>query len=267
MIEIQDLGILDGDVLLFGGPYSNLGATRALIAKAKARGIPAHRCICTGDIVAYCANANETVSEIRKFGCPVIAGNCEKQIGNSALDCGCGFDEGTTCDLLAAGWYAHANNTVNADARAWMNALPDLIVFEHFGCRYAVVHGGLTNISRFIWSTSPEKVFREECNAVEAVAGPVDAIISGHSGIPFRREIDGFLWINAGVIGMPPHDGQQDTRYVVLSEKGVTFERLQYDAKAESEAMVAAGLTQGYHDSLLSGIWPSVDVLPDDLRG
>ena len=101
-----DLGRLDGPVLLFGGNYSNLQATDALIVEAAHRGIPPARVICTGDVVAYCAEPEETTQAIRDWGCHVIAGNCEEQLAAVAADCACGFEPGTECDTLAKGWYA-----------------------------------------------------------------------------------------------------------------------------------------------------------------
>ncbi|MEE3500553.1 hypothetical protein [Acidiphilium acidophilum] len=46
------LDAVDGPVLVFGGPYSNLPATRAVFAAAAEHGIPPGRMICTGDVVA-----------------------------------------------------------------------------------------------------------------------------------------------------------------------------------------------------------------------
>ena len=43
---------VDGPTLVFGGPYSNLQATRAVLAEAARRGIPHQRVVCTGDVVA-----------------------------------------------------------------------------------------------------------------------------------------------------------------------------------------------------------------------
>ena len=258
----RDIGVLDGPVLLFGGPYSNLQATRAVLDRAQARGIEASHSICTGDVVAYCADPVATVDLIRRTGCTVVAGNCEKQLAAGALDCGCGFEDGSTCDLLSAGWYAYANRTVPDSDRAWMALCPDIVTFAHAGRRYAVIHGGLTDISRFIWSVSAEAAFDAEIAAVEAAVGPVDAVIAGHSGIAFERQIGRHAWINAGVIGMPANDGGALTEYAVLDAGAVTFHKLEYDAQAASQAMEAAGLVQGYDRALLSGVWPSQDVLP-----
>ncbi|MBD3679314.1 MAG: metallophosphoesterase family protein [Rhodobacteraceae bacterium] len=265
-MDIQDLGELSGDVLLFGGPYSNLQASEALIAQARDRCIPADRVICTGDVVAYGADPVSTLGAFRDFGAPVVAGNCEKQLASGADDCGCGFDENSTCDLLSRGWYPFAQARLGEAERAWMGNCPDLIRFTHGGRRYAVIHGGMTDIARFIWPVSPDQVFAEERAAIEAVAGPIDAVIAGHCGVAFHRRIGEFDWINAGAIGLPPHDGRPETRFAILSERGVIFEHLSYDHAAAADAMRAAGLTQGYDAALLSGVWPSEDVLPPEMR-
>ncbi|WP_298290855.1 metallophosphoesterase family protein [uncultured Litoreibacter sp.] len=264
MTKIAQIGTLTGDVLLFGGPYSNLQAAQALFRAAVH--IPKPNRICTGDIIAYCADPVATTSLVLSEAGHCIAGNCEVQIANEAADCGCGFEEGSSCDLAAKGWYPFASDQLGADLRSTFAALPDIAVFTHNGSRYAVIHGGMTDIARFIWSNSPETVFKQEFAAVEALTGPVDGVISGHSGIPFHRRIGGKSWINAGVIGMPPHDGSQRTSYATLGRDGVQFHQLTYDAKAAAQAMTRAGLTNGYETSLLTGIWPSEDVLPLDLR-
>jgi hypothetical protein len=41
---------------------------------------------------------------------------------------------------------------------------------------------------------------------------------------------------------------------------------LSYDVDSAVKDMKDAGLTQGYHRALSSGVWPSEDVLPQALR-
>jgi hypothetical protein len=100
---------LEPPVLVFGGPYSNLRAVSALRQRADELGIPPSHSICTGDVVAYCAEPEETTAAIRDWGCHVIAGNCEEQLAAAAEDCACGFEEGSECNRLAKGWYPFAN--------------------------------------------------------------------------------------------------------------------------------------------------------------
>jgi len=265
-MQHRDLGILNGPILLFGGPYSNAQALDALIGVAATRGIPAKQMICTGDVVAYCGAPVETVAKIRSLGCPVVAGNCEIQLGQGATDCGCGFEDGSACDLLSVGWYSFASRSLGQDDKDWMAALPDVLSFTHQGARYAVVHGGATDVARFIWSSTDPAAFAQEWAALKERIGQVDHIIAGHCGIPFQKTTADGQWINAGVIGMPPHDGRQQTRYAVLDGGEVRFGRLSYDAEGAARDMAQAGLPEGYWRGLLSGYWPSEDVLPSDLR-
>ena len=265
-MDIRDLGVLTGPVLLFGGPYSNLSALRALIRRARGLGIPAARMICTGDLVGYCAEASETVDEIRALNCPVVAGNCEKQLATNAINCGCGFEKDTQCDVLSGAWYAHADRAIGVADRRWMGGLPDMITFQHEGRRCAVVHGGISDISRFVWPISPEAEFQEEIDLIQSVTGHIDVIIGGHSGLPFQREIGDVTWINAGAIGMPPNDRRPETRFGILNTAGVGFHDLTYDHAAAHGAMQGAGLTQGYDAALITGYWPSEEVLPPALR-
>lgn len=265
-MKLIELGEVTGDMILFGGVYSNLQALQALLDWAGARGIDRAAMIATGDLVAYCGAPAAAVDLFRARGLTTIAGNCERQLAQGKSDCGCGFDQGSACDLLSAGWFAHADKSLGPEARAWMGDLPDMAVFTHAGRRYAVIHGGATDISRFLWPVLPEASFAEEIAEITRRVGPVDGVIAGHCGVPFQRRIGEVLWINAGAIGLPPHDGRAQTRFAVLSDKGVVFERLSYDVTAAVADMERAGLTQGYHRTLSDGIWPSQDVLPPQMR-
>lgn len=265
-MQIRDLGAIAGPVWLFGGVCSNLSALQAFLTEAERAGIGAGQMISTGDLVGYSAHAAEVVALARARGFAAIAGNVERQLAAGAGDCGCGFAPGSTCDRLSAGWYSHARHTLGAEALEWMAELPDMAVFSHEGRRYAVVHGGLTDISRFLWPSTPDEEFRQEIHAITAAAGPIDGVVAGHSGLAFQRMVDGVHWINAGSLGLPPHDGRAETRYAVLAADGVRVHRLTYAHEDEARAMRAAGLVQGYERTLETGIWPSEEVLPEALR-
>lgn len=265
-MKIADLGHLDGPVLVFGGPYSNLQATEALFAAARALGIAPGSMICTGDLVAYGADPVAVSRNVLGAGVPVVKGNCEEQLAAGAMDCGCGFDEGSTCSLLSRGWYAHADKNVGPNLRVQMRACPDRITFSHAGRRAVVMHGGASAINRFIWPNATDAELQAEIDLLTQQFGPVDLVICGHSGLSFQRRIGTVTWLNAGVIGLPENDGSPETRFAVLRDGGAEVHRLSYDHAAAHAAMVAAGLTQGYHDTLLSGDWPSEDILPAALR-
>lgn len=260
-MKVQDFGHFDGPVVLFGGAYSN---KQALLALRDAIG--AHPAICTGDIVGYCAEPNETAAIFSAEEYWSVAGNCERQLAEGSEHCGCGFEDGSVCSVLSQGWWPYLLKTAAPDVVTWLHNLPDIGVFHQQGRRYAVLHGGASSVSRFIWPSTDKTDFVHEIKVLEAEIGAVDGVVAGHSGIAFHRRINGRHWINAGAIGMPPHDGREETRYVLLENGEVSFERLSYDAAGAAAAMRAAGLTQGYEKTLESGIWPSEDILPDELK-
>lgn len=91
-------------------------------------------------------------------------------------------------------------------------------------------------------------------------------VLSGYCSIAFRRRIGFVLWINAGTIGMPQHDGTQSTRFASVTSAGVHIETLSYDFNAAAAEMTKSGLVQGYEIALKTGIWPSQDVMPKEMR-
>ena len=261
-IRVKDIGPLDGPILVFGGAYSNLEALQALKLRAEAMNIPPARIICTGDIVAYCADAEASVTFVQDWGVHIIAGNCEKNLASDQEDCGCGFEEGTTCAILSDDWYAHAKSSISERSRVWMTKLSDRIVFNYNGLQGVVVHGAVSDVARFLWKSTPESALSQELAMLDTKP---DLILSGHSGMTWAREVDGTNWVNAGAIGMPAHNGKRATEFAVLSDQ-VTFHSLDYDWQTAQAKMRDVGLTQGYDVTLETGFWPSEDVLPVEMR-
>lgn len=266
MTEVEDWGEIDGDALVFGGVVSNAHALEALLDWAHERGIGRRAVLGTGDTVAYCGEPARAVALLRAAGIRTIAGNCEEQLAAGARDCGCGFGEGSTCDLASAVWYAHAASALDPDATRWMAGLPRLAVFRAHGRRWGVLHGGAGESNRFLWPGEPAPVLAAEIERFEAIAGPVDGIVAGHSGIAFLARVGRHLWLNAGSLGLPPNDGGYQTRFAVVAADGPRIEQLDYNWLGAATAMRQAGLVQGYERTLETGRWPSEEVLPRRLR-
>lgn len=261
----MNLGEKTGPMILFGGPYSNFHALAALQKAAKAYGIHPHNIICTGDIVAYCGQAIETTESIQQWGIHVLMGNCEESFAHEADDCGCGFEEGSQCDLLSASWYNVANRSLLPSHRQWFAQLPRQLMFTYHGKTVEVAHGSIRSINQFLFPSDADEKYQEQLAHTQA-----DIIISGHSGIPFSKKLGERLWHNAGAIGMPANDGTQNTWYSLMSVVNNTLQietkPLHYDYQAAAEAMSAAGLNNAYAHCLKTGLWPSMDVLPHKER-
>jgi predicted phosphodiesterase len=247
-------------LLVFGGPYSNLEAIQALRARAETLAIPAVNVICTGDVVAYCAAPEETSRLVAEWGCHVIQGNCEQQLAVAAEDCACNFEDGTECATLAKGWYPYANARMSDDMRAWMSGLPQTLRFTYAGRTFRVVHGGTAVVNRWVFQSERDVL------AEEVAHSGADITIAGHSGIPYIARVGGRVWFNPGVIGMPANDGTADVWYGLIREIDgellLSTHRLSYDHHSAAAAMRRSGHANGYARTLITGLWPSLDILP-----
>jgi predicted phosphodiesterase len=260
MIDLE----VQAPLLVFGGPYSNLRALAALRARAEELGIPASHCICTGDVVAYCGEPEETTAAIRAWGCHVITGNCEEQLAVGADDCACGFEAGSECERLAKGWYPYANARISPPSRAWMADLPKTLSVDVGGWRLRVIHGGVGLINRFVFA-SERAAIAQEWEQADA-----DIVIAGHAGVPFIEKVGGGAWFNPGVIGMPANDGTPEVWYgLIAMEAGdilLSTRRLAYDHVDAAATMRRSGHADGYARTLVTGVWPSLDVFPSTER-
>lgn len=263
---VLNLGKINKSLLIFGGCYSNLQATQALQSWAKENNFEADQCICTGDIVAYCGNPYETVELIRDWGVHCIQGNVEQSLATKADDCGCGFEEGTVCDTLSRGWYPFADNAIQQNQRDWFKQLPEHLHFTIADKTVRVVHGAISDVSRFMFDSQTDDDFIGEFELIDSNEN-IDVIIAGHSGLPFTKQINNKQWHNSGALGMPANDGSQGVWFSVLEiingEIQFSHHRMNYDVEKAQQEMLSNHLTQGYHQALKTGLWPSMDVLPE----
>lgn len=263
---MTDLGALKGKILLFGGVYSNLQSLRRLIEIAHEHNIPADHCICTGDLIGYCAQPEETIALFREWGALSIKGNVEEQLVAGASNCGCDFTEGGRCDSLSQIWYPYAQKHLSDASLQWLESLPDHIAFHVGSLKTLLVHGSFTNISEFIFESTSTAIKLENFKQSQS-----DVIIAGHTGLPFAQKIGKRVWINPGVIGMPANDGSAAVWYSLLEVKegsaSCTFYTYEYDALRASQLMEVALLPEAYAKTLRSGIWDNMEILPPFERG
>jgi hypothetical protein len=96
----------------------------------------------------------------------------------------------------------------------------------------------------------------------------VDAVIAGHSGLAFTEITGAGLWHNAGAIGMPANDGTPRVWFSILTPKpetgaiDVTLHGLEYDHADAARAIRAVTPDLPYAETLASGLWPNMTVLP-----
>lgn len=242
---------------IFGGAYSNLQATHAILEKATAMGFSSSEIIFTGDMIAYCANPVETVELIRSNVDHIIMGNCEEAIAHSSNDCGCGFEEGSECSILSNQWYQFCQSKIDNDIASWMGRLPREIHIQIAGQKFLATHASPDSINQFIFASD---------SLDTADTRSVDGYIVGHSGIPFISFANGKPWINSGASGMPANDGTARVWFATIKPDAdklvMETNALEYQYQNAQKSMREASLVNGYMTCLETGIWPSHDILP-----
>ena len=125
---------------------------------------------------------------------------------------------------------------------------------------FRVVHGGVAQVNRWVFA-SQRDVLSEELG----MAG-TDVVLAGHAGLPFIARAGERTWFNPGVIGMPANDGTPDVWYGVIRAEpdalALSTHRLAYDHHAAAAAMRRYGHANGYARTLVTGLWPSLDIQP-----
>ncbi len=259
--KITNIGTLKGKLLLFGGVYSNLQALEALKTIAEKENIPADNCICTGDIVGYCAQPEETVQLFKIWKAKSILGNVEIQLIEGGDDCGCDFTEGSRCDGFSKLWYPFAQSKLSKDSINHLKTFPDTITFNYAGKTVTVVHGDYFNVSEFIFKSTP---WDKKATNFETTDSAV--IVAGHCGLPFYHENNDKLWLNPGVIGMPANDGSPQVWYAILddSDGDLKFKHhnLDYNYKLTNSLMQNGLLPEEYARTIITGIWDNTEILP-----
>lgn len=260
--KIIDLGRKTGKMLLFGGVYSNLQALQSLMQIAVEHGIDPQNCICTGDIIGYCGQPQETLDLFKNWGAHSILGNVEIQLRDDEDNCGCDFNTGSRCDGFSEIWYAFAKANLHTNTRAYFKSLPDHITFDYAGKKIGVVHGSYNNVSQFIFKSTDWKEKKASLDSLKA-----DAIVAGHCGLPYVDQKANQLWLNPGVIGMPANDGNTTTWAMITDDAdGFSYEHLQlpYDYLTAVDQMKKNDLPKEYAKTLETGIWDNMEILPKE---
>src|SRR4029453_723931 len=126
------------------------------------------------------------------------------------------------------------------------------------------VHGGVDSINRFVFASARDAI-AEELRRAKA-----DVVVAGHAGIPFIERGEAGVWFNPGVIGMPANDGTPDVWYGLVRtlssghKAGVQLSthRLAHAHLRAPAAPRRSGHADAYARTLVTGLWPSLDVLP-----
>ncbi|HET6617411.1 MAG TPA: metallophosphoesterase family protein [Gemmatimonadota bacterium] len=236
--------------------HGNLPALEAVLADVQERGLDAAYHL--GDLVGYAPWPDEVVARLAEAGIPGVAGNYDSTVATGAPHCGCRAETPEE-EALAHESYAWTLAHVSAATRARLRALPFRIDLRpggghHSGPSLRLVHGAPT-LNTLYWDASRSDDFARKM-AEKLGAHEGDAVAFGHTHVPWKREIDGILFANAGSVGRPK-DGDPRASWAIAAWDGGRFDvrhvRTEYDVERAAAAILESDLPGAFADDLRRG--------------
>jgi putative phosphoesterase len=204
---------------------------------------------CLGDLVGYGAYPNEVIEFIQKWDISTIMGNYDQGVGFDLDDCGCAYKDAEDRRLgtMSLMWTREHTSDQNKN---FLRNLPAQIKLWDQQPRLLLVHGSPRKINEYLYEDRSQSTFERIAGLIEA-----DALLLGHTHLPYTKYVSGVCFVNAGSVGKPK-DGDPRAGYTMLTlgeRTEVEFRRVVYDIHAAAQAVRETGLPDIYATLLESG--------------
>ena len=216
--------------------HSNLFALKAVLEDLDEQGVDL--LVCAGDLVGYGPNPNEVVQEIRRRDVIAISGNHERALVEMN-------PEGMNPLAATAIWWTAKQ--IGQDELGFLTSLRPRANLNLGGIPTRLFHGSPRHDDEYIYEVDASAELLE--------LGRCELLISGHTHVPYAVVLQEGALVNPGAVGQP-RDGDPRASYMVYDEHEGSFDirRIEYDARAASDAIMKAGLPYYLGQRLLSGI-------------
>ncbi len=202
-----------------------------------------------GDLGGYAPFVNEVVDFLIDHGIKGVQGNYDYNVAQNSEHCGCKYEDPVQAELADRSFAWTKEHATDKSLR-YMNALPQSLDLSILGRKFVLFHATPHKNNLYWYEDRPQKFFLEMADKAGA-----DVMIFGHTHKPYRKDIAGKVFINAGSVGKPK-DG--DTRACVAlvevarDSVATSFLRVPYDVDRTAAAIIASGLPPELAENLRS---------------
>jgi putative phosphoesterase len=179
-----------------------------------------------------------------------VQGNYDEAVANNREHCGCRAEEPLQEEMAHLS-FVWTKDHVSLKSKDYMKNLPPELAFDVFGRRVRLFHATPKKNNLYWYEDRPEKFFHEMAEKVAA-----DIMIFGHTHKPYRKELNGKIFINAGSVGKPKDgDPRACVAIVEITPQTVRTEflRVPYDIEKVASAIIEQGLPPYYAERLRQG--------------
>ena len=219
---VREILLKDKRLGVISDVHGNLDALQAVVSDAQKLGLQIF--LNAGDAVGFCIYPSQVVQALRSGMFLNVLGNVDQEVleelrdpsrSTSDADKKLAIEELTPSDV------------------AYLESLPRELRLEVNGTHVLITHGTPRSIDEHIYPDSPTEMLKDIAGKASA-----DLIITGHSHMPMKRDVDGVTFINPGSVGRPI-DGDPRAEYAVLSFNpiSVDFRRVNYDVETVANEM------------------------------
>jgi putative phosphoesterase len=235
-------------IAVFGDIHGNIEALKA--AYDSAMSLNPDKIYHLGDLGGYAPFVNEVVDFLVVHGIDGVQGNYDETVANDREHCGC-KSEDPVQEEMANLSFAWTKKHTSPRSKAYMKGLPTEITLTSEGKKVWLFHATPHKNNLYWYEGRPEKFFLEM-----AGKGDADVMIYGHIHKPYRKDINGKVFISAGSVGKPKDgDARACVAVVDITPKAVDtkFIRVPYDLEKVAAAIVENGLPAYFADKLRHG--------------
>ena len=241
--------------------HANLPALQAVLADIDQRS-DVNAIYHLGDLTGYAPWPNEVVALLRKRAIPGVAGNYDSTVATDYKHCGCRAETAHEEELAHVS-FEWTRSHVTPESKNYLASLPFRLDIRPFGGHVAgptitLVHGNQT--LNTVYMTEDRSDSFLEKMAASLGSRPGDVICFGHTHKPWRRDVGGIQFVNAGSVGRPK-DGDWRACYVLLSMEAtgtrVEFVRVSYDVEEAARVILESDLPDEFAEVLRSGGLPA----------
>ncbi len=215
--------------------HANLPALEAVLEVIEETGVEA--VLHAGDVVGYNPYPNEVIRLLRSRRIESIRGNHDRAVVTG---------DTSWFNPQAARAVDWTRGAMTSESMEYLRGLASEIVPEGLGLRLKVVHGSPRDEDEYIYPQQATPMLLEEAGS--------DALVMGHTHVPYASETPRGLIVNAGSVGQP-RDGDPRAAWVLLDTQKLKADvkRVTYDVTAVYQEVMKRGLPQFLAERLLVG--------------
>jgi putative phosphoesterase len=235
-------------IAILGDIHGNIEALKVAYDAAKSKDV--EKIYHLGDLGGYAPFVNVVVAFLIEHQIEGVQGNYDDAVANDRGHCGCKYEDPVQAEMAEQS-FEWTKKHVTQASKNYMKTLPIKIDFSVNNRRVKIFHATPAKNNLYWYENRPDKFFFDIARRADA-----DIYIYGHTHIPYRKDLDHKIFINAGSVGKPK-DGDARTCVtfvdILPAEVKIEFLRIPYNIEKVASAIIESGLPRYFAEKLRIG--------------